>query len=270
MKDFKDKVVLISGSSRGVGLALSKEFVKRGAKVVINARGEKRLNQAKREILDMGGKVAAVCGDVGVWEDAQKIIQTALDRFGQLDILINNAGIPMRGSFEKLSVDVCRRMVDTNLIGSIFLTKAAVPHIIEAQGQIFFVSSIAGLFGMPQSSLYCACKGSLTNFSDSLRIELDANGVHTGVIYLGFTENDPEKRILSCDGSLVAPNRPAHHSQQKAAQIILKAVEKRKKKVVMTPIGKLSWIAHRISPVLVEKIILKAQSSRWKIYNRFV
>jgi NAD(P)-dependent dehydrogenase (short-subunit alcohol dehydrogenase family) len=81
MKDFKDKVVLISGSSRGVGLALSKEFVKRGAKVVINARGEKRLNQAKSELLDMGGEVASVSGDVGVWEDAQKIVQTAIDRF---------------------------------------------------------------------------------------------------------------------------------------------------------------------------------------------
>jgi short-subunit dehydrogenase len=270
MNDFKEKVVLISGSSRGIGLALAKEFVKEGAKVVINARGDKRLNQAKSELMDMSGEVTAVCGDVGVWKDAKKIVQTAVDRFGCLDIMFNNAGLTMRGEFENLSINVCRRMVNTNLIGSIFLTRAAVQHIVNAGGQIYFVSSIAGLFGTPKSSLYCACKASLTNFCASLRLELSSYGVHTGVIYLGYTENDPEKRILSSSGSLIPPNRPAHHSQKQAAQIILKAVKKRKKKVVMTPIGKLSWFVNRISPALIEKVILEAQSKRWGIYDRFV
>jgi len=270
MNEFQDKVVLISGSSRGVGFALAKELVKRGAKVVINARGNKRLDQAKSALQKIGGEVVAVCGNIGVWEDSQKMVEKTIDHYGRLDILVNNAGISMRSYFDKLSVDVCKQMVDTNLVGSIFLSRAAVKHIIKAKGQIIFISSIAGLFGIPQASIYSTTKGALTNFCDSLRIEMSPLGVHTGVVYLGYIEHDPEKRILSSDGSLIPHNHPAHYSQEKAAKIILKVLQKRKKKAVITPIGKLSWIAHKISPGLVEKVILKAHTCKWKTYKRYL
>ncbi len=270
MSEFSNKVAVVSGSSRGVGFALARALVERGARVVINARGRRRLEQSKSELLRMGGDVEAVCGDVSVWEDAQRIVQTAIDRYGQLDILINNAGVSMRGRFDRLSTDVCRQLVDTNLMGSIFLTKAAIHPIIQSKGQVVFISSVSGLFGLPKASLYCACKGALTHFCGSLRMELTSYGVHIGLIYLGFTEHDPEKRILTAKGSLVPSNRPEHHSQKQAANIILKAMEKRKKKVVMTPLGKFGWIAHRISPALSEKIIQKAQSCELKVYKRFM
>ena len=96
---FSGKVVLISGSSRGVGFALAKSLVKDGAKVVISARTEKRLLDSKKKLEELGGEVACVVGDVGKWEDAEKMVAAAVDNFGGLDILVNNAGISMRGKF---------------------------------------------------------------------------------------------------------------------------------------------------------------------------
>lgn len=269
MDYFQDKVALISGGSRGVGLATARALVKRGAKVVITARGEARLKDSEERLTRAGGEVAAVAGDVGDRQDAQKMVRAAIDRFGRLDILVNNAGVSMRGNFSELSPEVCERVIQTNLTGSVALSRSAVEHLIEARGHLVFISSIAGLFGLPGASIYCATKGALTGLAESLRLELIPQGVHIGVVHLGFTEHDPEKRILAADGTPVLPDRPAHHTQDMAAGQILRMIEKRKRRIVMTPAGKLGGIAYRLSPGLVERAILMAQSGKWGMFKRF-
>ena len=266
---FTGKVALVSGASRGVGLATARKLVQRGARVVMTARGARRLEISRDELERMGGEVLAVAGDITDLEDVKRMVRAAVDRFGRLDILVNNAGVSMRGSFADLSYEVCRQTLMTNLVGSVYLTRAAIEHLIEARGQVVFVSSVAGLFGLPGASTYCAGKGGLTGLCESLRLELDRQGVHCGVVHLGFTEHDPEKRILSADGSLVPPARPAHHSQARAADGILEMLEKRRRKVVMTPIGMLGDLAYRASPRLVEWLVGRAQASRWGIFRRF-
>jgi len=269
MYNYRDKVALITGASRGVGFATARDLVERGAKVVITARGEERLEDSKQKLLDMGGSVVSIAGDVGKWEDAQKMVAAATDNFGRLDILINNAGVSMRGKFAELSAEVCAQVVNTNLLGCIYPTKAAIDHIIEAKGHIVFISSIAGLFGLPGASIYCATKKSLTGLAESMRIELIPHGVHIGVVYLGFTEHDPQKRIIAADGSLVPPDRPAHHTQAYAAGLITKMIEKRRKQLIMTPAGKIGWIIYRLSPTIVEKAVLWVQSSQLGVFKRF-
>lgn len=269
MDAFKHKVALITGASRGVGFASARALALRGASVVITARGEKRLLQAHSELAAQGAQVASVTGDVGVWEDARRMVQIAIDNFGRLDILVNNAGVSMRGELSELAPEVCGQVVNTNLLGSIYLTRAAVEHLVAARGSVVFISSIAGLFGMPGASIYSATKAALTTFAESLRLELGAKGVHAGVVYLGFTEHDKEKRILAADGSLVPPDRPAHHTQAHAADLILKMIEKRRHRLIMTPIGTLGWLAHRLSPGLVEGAIQQAKKGNWGIYRRF-
>jgi dihydroflavonol-4-reductase len=264
-----DKVALITGASRGVGYAAAKDLVQRGARVVITARGERRLIESQAKLEALGGEVAAVTGDVGSWEDAQRMVDTAIERFGGLDILVCNAGVSMRGKFAELSPDVCSQTISTNLMGSVFPALAAMEHLIAAKGHLILVSSIAGLMGLPGASPYCASKGALTGLCESLRLELIPQGVHCGIIYLGFTENDPEKRILAADGALVLPDRPAHHTQAHAAGLILKMIKERKRQLIMTPIGGLGWLAHRLSPSFVEWAILRAQSSQWKIFKQF-
>jgi len=266
---FRDKVALISGGSRGVGFALARRLVDAGAKVVISARTEKRLLDSQRKLEEQGGEVEAVVGDVGRWEDAKRMVERAVERFGRLDILINNAGISMRGDFAELMPEVCEQVVATNLLGSIYLSRAGIEHLRKSKGHLVFISSIAGIFGLPGASIYCATKGALKGLCESLRIELAQDEVHIGIVYLGFTEHDPEKRILLADGSLAPPDRPAHHTQDYSARLILKLIEKRKRELVMTPIGKLGFYVNRFFPGLIERMIIFARVHNLSIYQRF-
>ena len=249
---FQDKVALVSGGSRGVGFALAKALVSNGAKVVITARGEKRLLDSEAKLKEMGGSVKA-----------------AIDAFGRLDILVNNAGLTMRGKFEELSPEVCKQVGEVNLMGSIYLSRAAIPYIKRAKGNLVFISSIAGIFGLPGASIYCASKGGLKGLCESLRLELIPEGVHVGIVYLGYTEHDPEKRILQADGTGAPPTRPAHHTQAYAAGLIMKLLEKRKRDLVMTPVGKLGSYVYRFFPGFVERAILFAQEKNLSIYQKF-
>jgi len=266
---FKGKVALVTGGSRGVGFATARALALRGAKVVIAARGETRLGEAKDHIERLGGKVVAIAGDVANLADAERMVQDAIDHFGRLDVVINNAGLSMRGQFAELCPEVCRQVTATNFIGCLNVSQASIGHLIDSKGQLVFISSIAGLFGLPGASVYCATKKALTGLAESLRIELIPKGVHVGVVYLGFTEHDPEKRIITADGSLAPPGRPAHHSQAQAAALIVKLLKKRKRQLIMTSAGVAGWLAYRLSPAFVERAILRAQASEWRIFKRF-
>jgi len=266
---FSGKVSLVTGASRGVGFATARALVLRGAKVVITARGAQRLAAARAELEALGGEVESVCGDVGVYRDAERMAAAALDRFGRLDMVINNAGVSMRGAFEELSPEVCQSVAATNLIGCLNVSKAAIAEIVRNRGNLVFISSIAGLFGLPGASVYCATKKALSGLAESLRLELIPKGVHVGVVFLGFTEHDPEKRILAADGSLVPPDRPAHHTQAHAGRLIINMLAKRKRQLIMTPAGRVGAWAYRVSPRLLEWLILKAQAGQWGIYRRF-
>jgi len=269
MNKLSGKTALISGGSRGVGFATAAELVRRGVKVVITARTSRRLEDSRRKLCAMGGEAVAVVGDVGNKTDAERMVGAALDHFGRLDILVNNAGVSMRGRFTELTDEVCEQVVRTNLMGCIHLSRAAVGHLLQSRGSLVFISSIAGLIGLPGASIYCATKGALTGLCDSLRLELGPLGVHVGVVFLGYTEHDPEKRILDAAGGLVLPDRPAHHTQKNAADLIIRMIVKRQRKLIMTPIGNAGALAQRLSPGLVERAIMMAQAGEWRIFKRF-
>ena len=266
---FHGKVALVTGASRGVGFATARALVLRGARVVITARGEERLGSSKKELEQLGGEVESVQGDVGVYADAERMVAAARARFGRLDIVVNNAGVTMRGHFTELAPAVCDNVIATNLIGCINVSKAAIEEIVKTRGSVIFISSIAGLFGLPGASIYCAAKKALTGLAESLRLELIPKGVHVGVVHLGFTEHDPEKRIIAADGSLTPPDRPAHHTQAQAANLIIRMLAKRKRHLVMTAAGNIGAFVYRVAPGLLEWLILKAQAGQWSIYQRF-
>lgn len=265
---FQGKVAIVTGSSRGVGFAIAKKLLQSGVRVIISARSAERLEESRKK-LSQWGEVIAIQGDVKKWEDARHLVETSIEHFGRLDILVNNAGISMRGLFNDLEQCVIDDVVQTNLIGSMYLSRLAMPHIQKNQGNVIFISSIAGLLGLPNASIYCAAKGALKNFCDSLRIEMEPYGVHIGIVYLGFTENDPEKRIVASDGSLVMSNRPAHHTQEQAAELIVGMIAERKRHIAMTPIGKLAYLISRLFPYLVERLISFARIRNWGVYKRF-
>ena len=147
---FQDKVAIITGSSVGIGKATAIELVKNGASVVLNGRNQERLTKAENEIKALGGKVLAVCCDVSVPGQAKNLVDKTIETFGKLDILINNAGVSMRGDFADLSPDVYKTVFDINLLGSVNPTIPAMKRIIIIVGLILLILQICRRFWLIQ------------------------------------------------------------------------------------------------------------------------
>jgi len=253
-----NKVVLITGSSIGIGKAMAYEMFKEGAKIILNARNQERLKKTYEEMKAAGHPVSAIAGDVSKMEDCQKMVVHAIEVFGQLDVVVNNAGISMEGTVEELSPEVFRKVIEVNYLGSIYPTKAALPYLKKNKGSIIFIGSVAGIRGIPNHAAYSSSKMSLTALAESLKIELKESNVHVGLAYVGFTENDPEKTIYDKDGNIIPqPKRDFIKAEppQKVAQRIIKMIVKRKFKEVFTPLGKLNAFMNRFFPFVVEPIL---------------
>jgi len=261
-KDFENKVALITGSSRGIGLATARELASRGAKIALNARGKERLEQARESLEREGYSVISIQADVTSPDACRDMVARTVAEFGRLDILINNAGVSMRANLEDLDPETCRNIVDINLMGCIYPTLFALPEIKKNRGSIVFTSSIAGLIGLPTGSLYCATKAALRGLADSLRCELAPDGAHVGVVYVGFTENDPEKTVIGAAGGAIPPSRPAHITQEEVAKEFAALIRNRRSRAVLSPIGKLAEYVSRVSPELVSNTIVFSRKYR--------
>ncbi len=254
----KDKVIIITGSSIGIGKAMAYEMSREGAKVVLNARNVNRLDRTFHEMKRQNIEVTAIAGDVSKMEDCQKIIDHTVKTFGQIDAIVNNAGISMEGTVEDLAPEVFQKLMDVNILGSIYPTKAAIPYLKKTSGSIVFIGSAAGIRGIPNHAAYSASKMSLTAIAESLKIELKKSNIHVGLAYVGFTQNDPEKTIYDKDGKIIPqPSRDfiKAESPEKVARRIIDMIHKRKFKEVFTPLGKLNAFMNRFFPFVVEPIL---------------
>ena len=248
-----NKVALITGSSGGIGLATAIELAKQGVSIVLNGRNQNKLESPRKALTEQGFDVLAIVADITNYRDCKRLMQQTVDHFGKLDILINNASLTMDDSFENLHPDIFSKVLISNTLGSMLPTKAALPYIKKTKGNILFISSLAGLHGLPNGSSYCAGKMSLTAFWQSMRIELKHTGIHFGICYVSFTQNDESKRMLSSDGALVpVQKRPKilKQSQEKVASLIIKCIKKRKAKVILSTLGKTANILFRHLPRL--------------------
>jgi short-subunit dehydrogenase len=253
---FENKVAVITGSSMGIGRETAYTLAEKGAKIVLNGRNIDRLNRTHREMEARGIDAICIPGDVSSREACKRLIEKTIDHFGRIDFLINNAGLSMRGNFSHIQPEVFKKVVDVNILGTVYASLYALPHLMETMGSLVFISSLSGITGLPESSAYCASKMGLTGLAESLRLDLAATGIHVGIIYIGFVQNDPEKRVLSADGTLKPLNRPYHITQKDVAQSIARVLQKRKYKVVLTPLGKIVNIQKRICPWLVYRELL--------------
>ena len=253
-----DRRVIITGSSRGIGRETARLLGSYGARLLLNGRNAERLEETRAELAQAGVTVAAEAGDVADKGDMDRLVERAISEYHGVDLLINNAGISMRGPFEKVNEELVRRLADVNLTGSVIPTVAALPYLKESGGSVVFISSAAGLRGFPNVSVYSATKMALTALAESLDAEVHAVGVHVGILYLGFTENDPDKEILSADGGSIRVDRSWQHTQRQAAEAIAKAVRLRKRRAVFTGPGKLLAMAQRVSPRLVDWAVRRA------------
>jgi NAD(P)-dependent dehydrogenase (short-subunit alcohol dehydrogenase family) len=190
----KDKVVIITGGTSGIGRALAFEFGTKGSRVVITGRNADALRETSDALRSRNVDVLGVVADVTDPVDNQRMVEETINAFGRIDILINNAGISMRAVFEDVDIDVIRKVMDINFYGAVYATKYCLPHIILNHGSIIGISSIAGFRGLPARTGYSASKFALNGFLESLRTELLNTGVHVLTACPGFTASNIRKR----------------------------------------------------------------------------
>ncbi|KOF02421.1 short-chain dehydrogenase [Roseivirga seohaensis subsp. aquiponti] len=254
----KNKVVIITGASSGIGKALAIEFAKLGAHIVITGRNEARLNEVA-EILD-GMKTRNLCLqlDVAKEKDNEILVNETLNTFGKIDILINNAGISMRALFEEIEMDVFKKVMDINFYGTLYATKYCLPEILKTKGSIVGVSSINGYRGTPARTAYTASKYAMNGFMESLRTEVMHRGVHVLVACPGFTGTNIRNAALTADGTSQGES-PRDEGKmmtaEEVAQGIIKAIQKRKRDIVFTSQGKLAVFLNKWMPGRMDKIV---------------
>ncbi|MBD2181482.1 SDR family oxidoreductase [Planktothrix sp. FACHB-1355] len=186
--------LLITGASQGSGKATALLFARQGYDVVLAARQADRLEVVAQEIENLGRSALAVSTDVGNIEQVQTLVNKALENFGNIDVLINNAGICLTAPMERTSLSDWQQIMDTNFWGYVYTINAILPHFLERNtGTIVNVGSFGGKMPLPQMTAYCASKYAITGLTETLRLELapkgiDVSAVHPGVINSDFME----------------------------------------------------------------------------------
>ncbi|WP_214070860.1 SDR family oxidoreductase [Mucilaginibacter sp. dw_454] len=254
-----NKIVIITGASSGIGKSLAHEFARRGANLVLAARQYVTLCELAQELQDKYQiKALAVQCDVTVENDCAHLVNQAKLTFGKIDILINNAGISMRALFKDVDVQVLKTLMDVNFWGMVYCTKYALPEIIQTQGSIVGVSSIAGYKGLPGRTGYSASKFAMNGFLDSLRVENLKTGVHVMTACPGFTASNIRNTALNKDGNQQGESSLHEEkmmTSEEVAKIIADGVEKRGRTLIMTGQGKLTVLLSKIIPAILDKLV---------------
>ena len=201
MDAFRGKVVWITGASSGIGEALALELAGRGAQLVLSARRETELQRVKSGC-PRSNEHLVLPLDLADADALEPATAKVLEHFGRIDILINNGGISQRGTAVETQLDVDRRIMEVNYMGTVGLTKAVLPGMLARRsGQIVVISSLMGKIGTPMRSAYAASKHALQGFFDCLRAEVHDQGINVCVISPGYVKTDVTRNALTADGS---------------------------------------------------------------------
>ncbi len=262
---FFQKTVLITGSGSGIGRAAAQAFGEAGASVMLNGRQQEKLQRVCEQLRQLGVEADYCVADVQQYDQCQALVKRTLERFGRLDVVLANASSSQRSEFVRTDPAIFRHVLDSNILAAAYTAHAALPALMDTRGSLILVGSLAGLIGLPTSAAYSAGKMALTAFAQSLRTELAPAGVHVGIAYVGFTRNDPEKRVFDAEGRLapVAPREGRlQQTQEQVARAFVRMAHRRQHRAVLSPLGKLLWTLNALSPTLAER------SVRWS-YRRF-
>lgn len=256
----KNKIVVITGASSGIGKACAHEFASRGAKLVLSARSGDKLNQLAKELEHTGTETLIVKADVSQESDCKQLIASTINKWGKIDVLINNAGISMRAAFKDIDVSVIKNVMDVNFWGAVYCTRYAVPHLIESKGTIVGISSIAGYRGLPGRTGYSASKFAMNGFLEALRTEVMNLGVNVLTVAPGFTASNIRNTALNSEGKAQAEsplNEQKLMTSEEVATHIYKGVVRRKRTITLTSQGKMTVFMNKWFPGIMDNIVYK-------------
>ena len=255
---FKDKVVVITGGSDGIGKALIDMLIPLGAKIATCGRNQDKLYNL--QVQYSNHLLHTVVADVSHYHDCEHFINSTIETFGGIDILINNAGISMRALLKDMDVEVIRKVMDVNFYGTVYCTKLALDAVIKSKGTIAAVSSVAGYRGLPGRSGYSASKFAVNGWMEAIRTELQDTGVNVMWVCPGFTASNIRSVALNNKGNLQGESPLDEEklmSAKECAGYILNAIEKRKRTIVLTFKGKETVWMNKLFPAWVDSLVKK-------------
>jgi short-subunit dehydrogenase len=258
MSFFNNKVVVITGGSDGIGKALIEALIPLGAKVATCGRSHDKLYTLRMEYSNV--MLHTMACDVSNEQECRNFIESTIETFGGIDILINNAGISMRSLFIDADTDVLRKVMDTNFFGAVYCTKYALGSIIERKGTIVGISSMAGYRGLPGRSGYSASKFALQGWLESLRTELLHTGTEVMWVCPNFTASNIRNAALTHDGTPQGES-PLEEGKlmtaRQCAHNIIRAIEKHKRTLVMGFGSKAEVFIFKFFPRLADSMTYK-------------
>ena len=261
------KIIVITGASDGIGAEMARQLAQRhGAQValVLAARDPARLGEVASQCEALAAQTLAIPTDVSDPSACRALIAQTIARFGNIDALINNAGISAQALFEDVQADDLgwyEQLMRVNLWGSVWCTHAALPYLKQSRGRLVAVSSLAGLFGVPGRTAYSASKFAMTGFFEALRAELKTAGVSVTTAYPGVVATQIRHHGLNAAGQAAGSSglKEDHAmSVEECARLILLGMDQRQREVVMTTQGKLGRWLKLLAPARVEAMALAA------------
>lgn len=259
---FNEHVVIITGASSGIGEALAFQLADQGARLVLAARRGERLEVVAEACREAGSEVLVVPTDVREETQCRALVERTVAAFGQIDVLINNAGFGIEGRFDQLpDLDRFRDVIDTNLMGAVYCTYYALPLLKETRGRIVGVSSVVGKVASAGNGAYAASKFAMNGFFDSLRLDLYGSGVSVTMIYPGFVVTEFVPNMIKLDGQKAGPRASGFYnrrmmSAERCAELILNDAWRRRRERVMSLGGKLGVVGARLWPRVADRLVL--------------
>ena len=259
MKKFENKVVWITGASSGIGEASAYQFAKEGAKLILSARCEDELLRVKKNTGLEDVQVFILPIDVEKIDEIPEKAKQAIEHFGRIDVLFNNAGISQRGSVLETDMAVYQKIFNLNFFGVIALTKAVLPFMQQQKsGTIAVTSSISGKLATPMRSGYCASKHALHGFFDALRSEVYQDNIKVTLICPGYIRTNISYNAVAADGSKfdkMDSNQANGMSPEECAKRIVEAIFAEKQEVYMGGKEVLGVYLKRFFPRILSKIV---------------
>lgn len=254
MAKIRDARVMITGASSGIGKAVAFECAAKGAKLTLASRNYNRLRQAAEEIRSAFPEIEAplvIPCDVTDKKDVKRLIEGSADRFGGIDILLNNAGLGVYGDVEKTTIEDFRSVMEANFFGAVHCIFEALPFMKEAgKGLIVNIASLAAKHGVPYLGAYSASKAALAALSQSLRAELSNKAISIMIVYPGYTQTDFFRKEKNVGGARRPPGPYA--SSRGVARAVIRAIEREKRELVLSKEGKALSLFEGLWPWFVE------------------